>query len=554
MTAPILRDYQQEVVEKVRYDFSKGARCPLVVSSTGSGKTVMFCYIAHGAALKGNPVLIAAHRKEIIRQISLSLAQFGVPHQVIAPPDKVTAIKVAHFRAFGRSYVDSSSTTIVGSVQTIVTRFDQVDAIFKRGQGRPLIIMDEAHHVVEGNTWGRVMDRYVVKGTAYGLETTATPRRLDGRGLGAGYGGYADTLIQGPSMSWLMENGYLSKYVAFSTPNPVDMTGVRMRMGDFVASDGEERFNKPSITGDAIEHYLKRANGMRGIVFGFSIKHSMDVAAMFNAAGIPAAHIDGGISDYDRDKAIMDFADGKLKLLSNVNLMGEGFDLASIAQKPVTIDCMIDLAKTESLVNFMQRGGRVLRPYPGKIAVLLDHAGNFEHGMLEEEREWSLTGSSGSRADNDNEPDVLVRKCPKCFSNMKPVPICSFCGFEFPIQERKVLVLEGELTAIDQEAIEARRKRQEQGRAQTVEQMIATLGYSRGRAEKIVQARQDKADLVDEVKAALATWYQARRLPIKTVFGVFSADVPKLKPKQLMELLQKIQDDIPRDSELSAAS
>ena len=203
-----LRDYQQRIVDGVRLAYRQGMKCPLVVSSTGSGKTVIFSYITHSAAAKGNPVLVAAHRKEIIRQISLSLARFGVEHQIIAPAQTQRQIKVAHFRAFGRSYVRDCALVMVGSGQTIVTRFETVDAVFARG-GRPMIIMDEGHHVVEDTQWGRVMDRYP---QALGLVVTASPERLDGRGLGKGHGGFADTMLEGPSMAWLIENGFLSPY------------------------------------------------------------------------------------------------------------------------------------------------------------------------------------------------------------------------------------------------------------------------------------------------------------------------------------------------------
>jgi superfamily II DNA or RNA helicase len=78
-SAPQLRPYQQALADEVRLAYRSGFKCPLVVASTGAGKTVLFSYITHGASQRGNPVLIAAHRKEIIRQISLSLARFGAP-------------------------------------------------------------------------------------------------------------------------------------------------------------------------------------------------------------------------------------------------------------------------------------------------------------------------------------------------------------------------------------------------------------------------------------------------------------------------------------------
>lgn len=496
MSAPVLRPYQQHLADEVRAAYKQGFKCPLVVASTGAGKTVLFSYITHGAASRGNPVLIAAHRKEIIRQISMSLANFGVKHQVIAAPQATRSIIVAQFKKFGRSFVDNSSGTMVGSVQTIVSRFDRIDAVLKRAPSRkPLIVMDEGHHVVENTQWGLVMDRYHTNGQGLGLVVTASPERLDGRGLGAGHGGYADTMIEAPPMSWLIERGFLSPYRIFTAPKQIDLSGVHTRMGDYVASEVQDRVDKPSVTGDAIQHWKLHANGLRAVVFCVSISHSRHVADEFNSAGIPAAHIDGGIDDVDRDRAIADFADGKVMVLTNVGLISEGFDLSSIAQKDVTIDCIIDLAPTQSLVNAMQRWGRALRPAKGKVAVILDHSGNvFRHGMPDETREWSLEGRKKAkrRAANDNdEPGVdRVATCPKCFTVHLPAPRCPTCDHVYPVKERVVESTEGNLIEITGDQLEAlrRQKRAEQGGAKTLDDLIA-VGRSRGMKQPEAWAR-----------------------------------------------------------------
>lgn len=539
-----LRNYQQQIVDDVRGAYRMGFRCPLVVASTGSGKTVMFSYITHGAAARGNPVLIAAHRKEIIRQISLSLANFGVEHQVIAAPQVVRAIMVAQFKKFGRTFVKPSATTMVGSVQTIVSRFETVDATVARCPGKQLlVVMDEGHHVVADTQWGRVMDRYA---GGKGLVVTASPERLDGRGLGVGHGGYADTMIEAPPMSWMIEHSFLSPYRIFTAPQQIDLEGVHTRMGDYVAGELQERVDKPSVTGDAIQHWRRHADGLRAIVFGVSISHSKHIADEFNAAGIPAAHIDGGIDDAERDKAIADFADGKLLVLTNVGLVSEGFDLGSIAQRDVTIDCLIDLAPTQSLVNAMQRWGRVLRPAPGKTAVILDHAGNvLRHGLPDEDREWSLEGrkKGKKRAANDNDsPDVPIATCPKCFAIHRPAAECPSCGHIYPPKERKVEQHDGQLVELGAEQLEAlrRQKRVMQGQAQTVEELMATMGMSRPRAIKILQAREAKQALIGDIMDGIEAHRAATGEGPWQAFGVTLGDIRKMKPKQLKEFADRL--------------
>jgi superfamily II DNA or RNA helicase len=533
-------------VNEVRKSFAEGYKCPLLVAATGAGKTVMFSYIAKNAAEKNNAIIIAAHRKEIIRQISLSLARFFLPHSVIAAPALVRQIKIAQFKAFGKSFVDPTSSTMVGSVQTIVGRFADIDAsiahLSKRisKPAKTIVIQDEGHHVVENTAWGRVMDRY---GPAVGnvsLIVTASPQRLDGRGLGKGHGGYADTIIEAPPMSWLIENGFLSPYRIFTAQHQIDVSSVKTRMGDYATSDLQEVVDKPQITGDAITHWRKHANGLKTAIFCVSVEHSKHVAAEFNANGIPAAHIDGGTDDTERDKAIIDFANGKILVITNVNILSEGFDLASIAQQDVTIDCVVDLAPTQSLVNALQRWGRALRPAAGKTAVLLDHAGNvMRHGLPDEDRSWTLEGVKRKKrkAEDDDEEDVKVKCCPDCFSIHEPQPVCPNCGHVYEIKARKIEHIEGELKEIQQEQIEKMRRDRmlQQGKAQTVDELVQQ-GMSAGRAAKIIEARLAKQALQEEIFDKLS------EIQVKTGFGPYQtcgltrADILRLKPKQLKEL------------------
>lgn len=546
MTTPTLRPYQQTLADQVRAAYRAGFKCPLVVASTGAGKTILFSYITFHAAARGTPVIAAAHRKEIIRQIALSFARFGISHDIIAPPQLRRAIMAAQFKAFGRSFVKAGASVMVGSVQTLVTRFDVIDATLAKAGKPPLIVMDEGHHVVQDTQWGRVMERYHVEAGGPGLIVTASPQRLDGRGLGKGSGGYADTLIEAPPMTWLMENGYLSPYRALTAPNQLNLDGVHTRMGDFVSSELAERVDKPSITGDAIQHWRQHANGMRAVAFCVSVEHSKHVAAEFNAAGIPAAHIDGGIDDAERDKAIIDFAAGRVMVLCNVNIVSEGFDLGSIAQTDVTIDCLIDLAPTQSLVNFMQRAGRALRPAPGKVAVLLDHAGNiYRHGLPDEAREWSLDGYKRQKrkAANDNEPGVArVSTCSRCFTIHLPAPTCPTCGHVYPEKARKIEQAEGELQELTSDQLDAMRRarRVMQGKAQTVDELVHQMGMSRARAQKIVQAREAKARQIDAVMAGLERIKAATGLGPYQALGVTLGDIRRMKPKELIALQVRI--------------
>ena len=543
---PTLRPYQQTLADDVRTAYKMGYKCPLVVASTGAGKTILFSYITYNAARRGNAVVVAAHRKEIIRQISMSLAKFGVVHEIIGPPKLRRVIIAAQFRAFGKSFVQNGALVMVGSVQTLVSRFALIDAILAHNnRAAPLIIMDEGHHVVENTQWGAVMQRYHVEAKGQALVVTASPERLDGKGLGKDHGGFADTMIEAPSMQWLIENGFLSPYRALTAPQQIDVEGVAIKRGDYVTSELAERVDKPSITGDAIQHWREHANGLRAVAFCVGIEHARHVAQEFTAAGIPAAYIDGEMEDDERDRVIIDFAHGRVQVLTNVNIVSEGFDLASIAQMDVTIDCLIDLAPTQSLVNYMQRVGRALRPATGKVAVLLDHAGNImRHGLPDDDRAWSLEGRKKKpkrAAANDDEPEVAVQVCTQCRTYHRPAPVCPHCGHVYPVKERRIEQHDGQLVELDAEEVDRmrRQKRAMQAQAKTVDQLVAG-GMGRLRAMKVVQARE-KTDVlrnavIDGVQAAQAK----SGLTTHAEFGVTMTQIGRMKPKELSALLERV--------------
>lgn len=531
-----LRPYQNEIVESIREAYRDGFKCPLLRLDTGGGKTIIFSFIVSETVNKGGSPWVLAHRRELIAQISLSLALFGVKHRVCANASTVRKIRIKHFKSFGKSFVDQTSNVLVGSVQTVKNLLKNPSV-----PNPSLIIIDEAHHVVEGNQWGAVFDRFP---SCRRLMVTATPQRTDGKGLGVGHGGYADIMVDGPSMSWLIENGYLAPYEVYGSDAAIQTNGIKLdRNNEFNESELEEAAGSNVVVGDAIDQYKAKAMGMKAVAFCVSIKRSIELAQRFCEAGIPAIHVDGKMSDDDRESAIQGFADGTYQILCNQDIVSEGFDLASIAQMPVTIDCVIDLAPTMSIIKLFQRWGRALRPNGIIIKKILDHANNWRrHGFPHFPRDWSLEGTEKSKKrkqNDDDESDVVIRKCPKCGRIHDPAPVCPGCGFEYPIQERKLNELDGVLGKIDPKEAERQLRiaaRIEQGKAQTVDDMVTQLGYSRGRAERVASAREAKQRQIAECLELLDEFTRNTGVSSWRGLGINKGDVRKMKPKQLTEL------------------
>jgi superfamily II DNA or RNA helicase len=400
-----LRHYQQELVDQIRLQYQLGHRKVLAVLPTGAGKTVCFSHIAQSAARKGNRVLIAVHRQELLDQACRSLP---MPHGVIA----------------ANRAMDLSAAVQVASVQTLARRLHKLPRDFFQ-----LVVIDEAHHSNAG-TWAKVLEHFQ---QAHLLGVTATPIRLDGRGLGEHY----QVMVEGPSAQWLTDNGYLANARVLAPPG-FDSTGIRKRMGDFDTKEAEQRVG--TIMGDCLSHYRKHLDGQTAIAFCCSVAHAEAVARLFQCNGISAASIDGSMDAANRRQLLADLAIGRIKVLTSCALIGEGVDVPSVG------GCIV-LRPTQSVSLHLQMIGRCLRPSPGKAAaVVLDHVGNtLRLGHHLEPREWTLDGI----VKRDREAARSVKVCPQCFAAMaSQAKQCGECGHTFAAEVRELQQVEGELVEV----------------------------------------------------------------------------------------------------------
>lgn len=446
-----LRDYQTRAIEELRDGYRSGIRSQLLVMPTGSGKTVLFSAMTASAAARGNRTWVVAHRSELVDQISACLVQFHVEHAVVASGTP-------------RGVEMAPTPTHVCMVQTLLRRMESM-------QPPNFIIVDEAHHAVGTSGWKKVIDAYP---SARILGVTATPERLSGEGLGETF----DAMVEGPTTRELIAAGHLSGYRLFAPPTTLDLRGVRQMGGDYSRKQLEERLAKSTIVGDAISHYVKHAAGKRAIAFCVTVAHAQATAAAFRARGIASESIDGAMDAPER-RAILDrFRRGVTMVLTSCELVSEGFDLPAV-------EAALLLRPTQSLALYLQQIGRALRPMQGKTsAIILDHAGNsLKHGLPDDERAWSLEGWAAKRGKNAT-GEYPVRTCAVCYGVMPAsATICSSCGAKLPVQERKIEVVSAELVEAqrEQQRIEAKQARRDQGRTHTMEELIA-LGRSRGYA------------------------------------------------------------------------
>lgn len=481
-----LRNYQSKMLDDARNALASSNRV-LCVLPTGAGKTVVFSEIVKRAAGLGKSAWIVVHRQELLRQAAAKLSATGVPFGLITA-----------------GMEQQPGLVQVATIGTLARRLDRFKA-------PDLIILDEAHHAVAGG-WQKLLAH---ANDSKVLGFTATPERLDGKGLGSVF----EAMILGPSVGQLQADGFLSPATYFGIPPRADFSGLRKTGGDFNKADLASVTDRPTITGDAVTHWKRHANGLPTIGFCVTVAHAEHCAAQFNEAGIAAASIDGNLDSSTRKQRLDDLASGKIKVLFSCELVSEGFDLPCVS-------AAILLRKTASLSLHLQQIGRVLRPASDKArAIILDHVGNVTaHGMACDERQWSLDGQTEKKRNSLEKNDICdfaTRQCPKCYALHKRAPKCPECQHIYEAGAREIAIVAGELVELSganfkrcpvcQQTIHATHEqcpacefdfakaaRREVVQARTLEDLMA-LGQRRGYknayfwAQRILQARGAKA-------------------------------------------------------------
>jgi DNA repair protein RadD len=436
-----LRHRQQQALADLRAAYQQGFRAPVLCAVTGFGKTHTSAEIIRSAVAKGRRVWFLAHLREILFATSGKLIDEGIEHGFVMA---------------GRPETPDAAVQVV-MVQTAVRRLGRY--------AKPdLIVIDECH-LAAADTYSKVI---ADAGSPLLLGLTATPTRLDGKGLGDVF----DTIVPTCSTADLIAEGLLAP-IRYYAPSRPDMTGVRTVAGEYVNAEVTERMDRPSITGDAVAHYRKLAHGRPCVVFCASVQHALNVAREFSNAGYTTAVLHGQTVQDERDQILAGLASGAVQVVVNCQLLVAGVDVPAIS-------CIIQLAPTKSLTKYLQSIGRGLRAHDGKNdCIVLDHAGNaFTHGLPTEPREWSLDGAKKrTREALDVES---VRQCEQCFFVHEPAPVCPNCGHQHPVKPRVIKQADGDL----EELTEIKReKRKEVGRARTISDLIQIAkerGYAMG--------------------------------------------------------------------------
>jgi DNA repair protein RadD len=351
-----LRDYQQKLVGDA-LDAIRAGKNPLVVLPPGGGKTHVMAAILE----QFKRTLSIAHRVELTAKLKKLLPSND--HQV-------------------------------ATVQSGIESLGPLE----------LLAIDEAHHA-PAKTYQRIID----DANCPTLGVTATPCRMDGRGLGSIF----DVLLEGPDVATLTEMGYLMPFDLYSAKTEIDVAGISKGVsGDYAPGSAAKAATARTITADAVQEWLDKADGRQTIVFTCTVDHARQVQQQYLSAGIRAEVITGGSKD--RHELLPAFERKEFPVLINCEIAIEGIDIPSC-------ECVQILRPTNSIRIYDQMIGRLLRP-SGRRGVILDHAHTWERlGYPFAGRTWSLDGVEM--------PESELRVCPVCRAVAQSGDKeCSACG------------------------------------------------------------------------------------------------------------------------------
>ena len=406
------------------------------------------------------------------------------------------------------------------------------------------VVVHNCHHVLRDNKWGKAAQLFP---KANGLYVTATPLRADGKGLGRHADGLFDELIIGPSMRDLIRMGSLTDYRIFAPPTDIDLTNmVYGADGDYSRPELVKRAKKSGIIGDVVSNYEKYCEGMQTVVFTVDVEQAHDIAKAFEARGICAVALSANNTDKERQDAITAFRRKEIRVIVNVDLLGEGFDCPAI-------EAVIMARPTASYGLFVQVFGRALRLLDGKqFGLIIDMVGNVKrHGLPDAPRQWSLDRRE-KRGKSDANDGAPVKTCPECMGVYQVGPTrCPYCGHAAIATGGR-----GELVVVDAELRELTPEELAQLRGEAdklTREWAIPQGASKSQAMAIY-SHNKTVRAQAELRDAVALWAGALRasgftddaihVMMHRTYGTNVSALQVMRPKEAGELTERIMNDL----------
>lgn len=365
-----LEPFQERLLEEIEIARQQGHHRNLLVSATGTGKTVMAAvdYARLRSRLQNARLLFVAHRAEILEQSRATFAH---------------ALRDA---SFGEYWVGGKRPDefrhVFASIQSLnATGLDALGP-----DHFDVVIVDEFHHAAAAS-YQRLLDHVRPKEL---LGLTATPERSDGQPILQWF----DGRIAAELRLWdAIDQHRLTPFAYYGIADDLDLRKIPWKRG--TGYDVDELTNLITATDvwarrvlHEFSDHLGRTDRVRALGFCASVAHAQYMARVFKAHGVAAVAVSGTTPDDERQRALEDLAAGRTNVVFSVDLFNEGIDVPSV-------DALLMLRPTESPLLFMQQLGRGLRRSPGKtICTVLDFVGQHRKEFRYDRRLRALLGGS----------------------------------------------------------------------------------------------------------------------------------------------------------------
>jgi superfamily II DNA or RNA helicase len=409
-----LRPYQQTINDLIARA-TRHYRAVLAQAPTGAGKTVLATDLCARTVAKGFTTWFAAHRIELVNQAAKKFRKAGLSVGFIANGHKP----------------NPQAQVQVVMIQTLARRLDNLADYLKPDY----CLIDEAHHAT-AETYQQAFAPFP---EAKIIGFSATPERADGTGLG----GVFEAIIQVVTPDSLIEDGWLIKPLYYCAE--ADLRGLHQRGGEYITTEAAERYRKKQMYDEVVQKYALHGRGYQAICFCLNVEHSKETAEAFTATGYPAQHLDAETDPDERERILADFAAGKFRVLCNVALFTEGFDLPEIG-------CVIVNRPVGSRSLYHQMAGRGARPTAGldestregRLAaiaasdkprfIIIDMGGNLkEHGYWEQPITYTLDAPKKQRRKSAALDVAPIKECQKCGLYVPAqARVCEDCATVFP--------------------------------------------------------------------------------------------------------------------------
>ncbi len=399
-----LRDYQKRVIREIYGWYRRGQKSVMLVSPTGSGKTITAVHVIRDALIRGSRVLFIVHREPLIDQTVNTLTAYGIPSE-----------QIGYIKA-GYPHADGAEMVIVASIQTLARR-DYPDSI-------ELVIFDETHTTSFWETSRNLISYYaqapvISLSSVKFLHLTATPWRTKTKEY---FGNHVEAIVRAPDIGSLIRMGYLVSARHFGYGGLLDFSKLE------IGSDGDYKQSQLNIVCadkqyncEVVTQFQRVCRDRRALAFCAGVEQSLLLSQLFNEAGLKTEHIQAETPHEIRKEIYRRFREGKTQIISSVGTLTEGFDEPSC-------EAVILARPTRSLSLLIQMAGRGLRLSAGKQdCFLLDFGENFKRlGRIDQKHQITLCPRPA------NKPETNLKQCPNCHATINQFArICPECGFEF---------------------------------------------------------------------------------------------------------------------------